>query len=673
MRSFVCILFAAMLLVLVGVDPRSARATVSTTSSTTTAQGNGVTTAFSYNFPISSAAYAVVTVTNGTVTPITTITLSPTQYTITGIGGATGGTVTYPKAGSPLPSGYSITISRVLPLIQTTSLCNQGPTFCAIEHALDYLTYIAQQLWSSIAFIQGELTNSATIPVPTNIRVVSSIAALQAIGSTAAINYPYVNVQSYRDGANDGGGGAFFFYATCPGTINTGTYISVTGVSGACYARQIAPDQPYSVRWFGAYGDDSHDDSAAINAAISAANAINPFGAPGPNSIEIPGGFTYKIVSSPIKWPLTTAFISNTFNTRFVIRGTGDKGAILDCVASPCMEANGFVSNSNSSVALSGLNLTNNGAQGATIGIKLDSLQQAIIENNTVYGFFRGMEGGDVAQINVVTIRNNMIFNASGKNGYGIYITGPSANSNAGNTIYKNYILDVNTGIYITSADGSFATYNTTISENAFVAMVNGIDIVHAYFTNIIGNDFEGQITGQNIINGADSGGTALFTNMFGNIFIAPIYPTVDDAAPTGTRCEASATYAASPGPSGLDSEYYYGCFATNTDKAFAEFEVGGAAIGTVNQAFNVASITYISTGIYLVAFQQDIPCTGQPSGCYGFGNSHYLVTIGTNDASDGLVCRMGGRAANGVQVVCRDGAGTVEDPTTVMVRVEGN
>lgn len=162
LRKFAILLGAIAFLFCVSAD--RVDATITNTSSSVTAQGNNVTTAFSYNFPISSAAYVVVQVVNTNVSPSTIATLSPSQYTITGIGTQSGGTVTYPLSGSPLAPGYFIVISRIVPLIQTTSIASQGPTFRAIENALDYLTEITQQLQAQITVLQAEISGGTVIP-----------------------------------------------------------------------------------------------------------------------------------------------------------------------------------------------------------------------------------------------------------------------------------------------------------------------------------------------------------------------------------------------------------------------------------------------------------------------------------------------------------------------------
>lgn len=151
-------LLAASLLAL-ALGLAQASATISTTQSSVVDQGNGVTTSFSYGFLIPNAGDVIVTFTdtNGAQTI-----LSPTQYTITGLGVVTGGAVTYPLAGSPIASGTTLTIQRQLPLVQSTSVSKQGPTFAAIENALDQQTMIAQQLSGSA--ITGPVVSPTAMP-----------------------------------------------------------------------------------------------------------------------------------------------------------------------------------------------------------------------------------------------------------------------------------------------------------------------------------------------------------------------------------------------------------------------------------------------------------------------------------------------------------------------------
>ncbi len=134
------------------------------TQSYVTYLGNGLTTVFPYNFPVQQVGQMVVSITNNNVSPPVTTVLGTSQYSVSGIGSPNGGTVTYPLSGSPLPAGWSITIQRVVPYQQNTSLANQGAFYPqVVEAALDYLTMQVQQLAASQALLNSLLADSSTI------------------------------------------------------------------------------------------------------------------------------------------------------------------------------------------------------------------------------------------------------------------------------------------------------------------------------------------------------------------------------------------------------------------------------------------------------------------------------------------------------------------------------
>ncbi len=136
---------------------------LTTTQSYVTYQGNGSTTAFPYNFYVPSLSDMVVTITNNNVSPAVTTVLSTSQYQVSGIGSGNefaggagpGGIVTYPASGNPLPSGWSITIQRIVPYVQSASLTNQGAFYPqVVEGALDYLTMQVQQIAAAATGLQ---------------------------------------------------------------------------------------------------------------------------------------------------------------------------------------------------------------------------------------------------------------------------------------------------------------------------------------------------------------------------------------------------------------------------------------------------------------------------------------------------------------------------------------
>ena len=121
--------------------------TIATSQSYIALEGDGSNTVFSYPFLIPVPGYAVLTITNTTVSPPVSTALNANQYTITGTGNPTGGTVVYPLSGSPLPSGWFILIARIVPLLQLVTIANQGNFYPAvIESGLDNLEMQIQQI-----------------------------------------------------------------------------------------------------------------------------------------------------------------------------------------------------------------------------------------------------------------------------------------------------------------------------------------------------------------------------------------------------------------------------------------------------------------------------------------------------------------------------------------------
>ena len=118
------------------------QATVSTTAPRNDYVGNGATATYSYTFRIFAATDLRVT-TRTTAGVETTLTY-PTDYTVTGVNKAAGGTITL-TAGN-LTSGYALTIRFDRTPRQSTDLRNQGAFFAQThEDKFDELTRYAQQ------------------------------------------------------------------------------------------------------------------------------------------------------------------------------------------------------------------------------------------------------------------------------------------------------------------------------------------------------------------------------------------------------------------------------------------------------------------------------------------------------------------------------------------------
>ena len=136
--------------------------TVNNSANKVIAAGNGVQTVFAFGFIAVAASNISVIVTDNLGNETT---LSTAQYSIslnaagTGQLWSVGGAVTYPLSGSPIATGWTLTILRELSLTQLVSLSNQGNQFpSAVESALDVLEMQIQQL--------SELFNRAiSVPV----------------------------------------------------------------------------------------------------------------------------------------------------------------------------------------------------------------------------------------------------------------------------------------------------------------------------------------------------------------------------------------------------------------------------------------------------------------------------------------------------------------------------
>jgi hypothetical protein len=146
---------------------------------------------------VPNAQSLVVSITNNTVNPAVTTVLVGGQYTVlSGIGNTyefitgagNGGIISYNPPGGPLPSGWSITIQRIVTPVQATSLSNQGAMYPnVIEGALDYLTMLQQQ--TNDAALLGTSPNMMSMISALGIGGGSWTPALQFGSHTTGIAY----------------------------------------------------------------------------------------------------------------------------------------------------------------------------------------------------------------------------------------------------------------------------------------------------------------------------------------------------------------------------------------------------------------------------------------------------------------------------------------------------
>lgn len=152
--------------------------------------GNGVTTTFPYAFTIpgtiDSPQFEVYLV--DLATGVRTSLLPVTDYSITGLGTAAGGVVTYLYNDNPLPAGFRLVIARTAPYSQTSDVYNSGTLYLqAIEDQLDKTVMQTQQLAERVS-----RTMDVEVGYNVNLRVVPDPSGLLGWSSdgTALTTYP---------------------------------------------------------------------------------------------------------------------------------------------------------------------------------------------------------------------------------------------------------------------------------------------------------------------------------------------------------------------------------------------------------------------------------------------------------------------------------------------------
>lgn len=154
--------------------------TVSNTVSSVTFTGNGLTTVFPYTFLIPANGDAEVVVYDSVTMTEITLTVG-VDCTISGIGSALGGNVTYNPSGVPLPATKNITIRREVALTQTLDLTRQSnsdPT--SLEAELDRMVMMIQQISTTLD------ETALTIPAGSGLDTDDVFAAAVAASASAA-------------------------------------------------------------------------------------------------------------------------------------------------------------------------------------------------------------------------------------------------------------------------------------------------------------------------------------------------------------------------------------------------------------------------------------------------------------------------------------------------------
>lgn len=149
--------------------------------------GNGATTAFPYTFFIpdaDSVEVSVITIADGTVEII-----DSADYTITGVGETTFGSVTYPLVGSPLSSSYYFIIKRVVAYAQNLDVTGQDtydPEL--LEEQLDLIVMQTQQLAEEQSRnLVGQAGESFDSTLPPKATLANQVLGFDADGEPKAV------------------------------------------------------------------------------------------------------------------------------------------------------------------------------------------------------------------------------------------------------------------------------------------------------------------------------------------------------------------------------------------------------------------------------------------------------------------------------------------------------
>jgi hypothetical protein len=440
--------------------------TISNQVSSVTTEGNGSTSSFTYTFKIPTTASCRVQVYDTTVDPATLVTVTSSAFTVTGIGANAGGVVTYPLSGALLSTGQYLTISRILPIIQTTAIAQQASFYpVAVENALDTLTMICQQLNTAIQAVEDELENPPAPVTPDNFQMVDTIGALRQLSSS---NGALVYVQGHTT-AGDGGAGFFRVTTTNPGTDDNG-YIVHLNETGFYAVRQLI-ENTVSPRFWGAIGDGVTNDTVPVQSAFTWARTQ------GGGTVKLDGQF---IVAPASDGDVIILVGSNTI----CVASSADNGVKVKNNAGNYQAVFAEYNTAVENVVFDGFTIDQNASGNTTCNVTPNVLTRAL---TAIY--FTGP---------TITVRNMTILETPGVNTFslnGVSATDIVVDSNTIRFVEGTSTTSLydNSAIYINATNWQ-VTNNKIINDGTVGDAITGIE-THGSYGQITGNQVSGYFT----------------------------------------------------------------------------------------------------------------------------------------------------------------------------------
>lgn len=274
--------------------------TISALLNSVTHTGDGIATEFPFTFPVREETTFFVSLFQ--ISTATTTEISSGNYSVTGIGpDSVGGTVTYELAGEPITSDYELTLTRTVPLTQEFSvsrLSDFNPE--TLEQALDNTVMGLQQVsnqTSEIAALANDL--NAAVGEAEAFAIQSETAKTAAqfaqTGAETAQSEAAASASAVAAALADGDRGDITISSS--GTVWTiddpvpeTKRFTPSGTGATNRTIQAKLREVVSVKDFGATGDGSTDDTAAIQAATAAVQGSRV-------ALFFPPG-TYKVTST---------------------------------------------------------------------------------------------------------------------------------------------------------------------------------------------------------------------------------------------------------------------------------------------------------------------------------------------------------------------------------------